>query len=214
MQFEKPLLVGTMPIATYGLIVLNAVISLFAAQSFKQNRFEYFVFTPYLVSSHKKGFVGMILSNFSHADLFHFIFNMYTLHSFGSHLEYLGGTGVFVLIYLLSTIGSIIAVYISKRKESTYRCLGASGSVSGVLYASIVYAPAGQVLIFGLLPLSKILYAFLFVGLSIYMARKAPMGIAHEAHLGGAVTGFITAALISPAGLHPFLQSITTLGYI
>lgn len=84
-----------------------------------------------------------ITYGFVHADGTHLLFNMFTLFFFGRAIEdfyrpYLGGLG-FVLFYLAALIVSMLPSYLKHKNDPNYLSLGASGAVSAVLFAYILF---------------------------------------------------------------------------
>ena len=96
-----------------------------------------FLFSPYEVSR-GRNYPGMFLSHFSHADGAHLLFNMMTLYFFGPAVEDGLGVQKMLVIYVIAGILSTVIVYYRHRTEPNYRALGASDSISGILFAAIV----------------------------------------------------------------------------
>ncbi len=147
----------------------------------------------------RKEYIRIISSGFLHANWKHFAFNMITLYFFGSNLENYIGAFLFFLIYLISLIGgNLLALYIH-RNHSDYSAIGASGAVSGIVFAAIGLSP-GMSIGFVILPFEfpAWLYAIGYVLYSIYGITSKKDNIGHEAHLGGAILGLITAIIIKP----------------
>ena len=86
--------------------------------------------------------------------------------------------------------------------------MGASGAVSGVLFGFILFEPFEMLYIFAAIPIPAILFAVLYVGMSIYSAKQGGGAIAHEAHLGGALGGVVLTLIFYPAALGIFLQQL------
>ena len=204
-------------ILTYLIIGLNVVISLIAFTRMNNEsggyvaRRDMFLFTPYEVS---KGvnYPGMVLSHFSHADGGHLLFNMLTLYFFGPVVEFGLGIPVMVLIYVASAVLSTLVVYHRHRGDPNYRALGASDSVSGILFAAIVLQP-GMSIFFAFIPvpIPAPIFAIAYILLSTYFMQHGRGNISHEAHLAGAFTGLVLAGLFSPNGFNPLLNSIRNL---
>ena len=148
-----------------------------------------------------------ITGGFVHVSLTHLLFNAITLYFFGPLLEaQLGGVNYLVL-YLGSLFCAHALTYIQHRGNSGYSAVGASGAISGILFAYVLFAPFNLIYFFGILPVPAIVFAFLFVGGSIYAIKtNRIMGIAHEAHLGGALGGVILTILLEPRVLPSFLE--------
>lgn len=134
-----------------------------------------------------------------HADFFHLLFNMWVLYSFGSMLEEnfkllfgdLGGI-LYVALYIISQIICLIPTYIKHKDDSYYRSLGASGAVSAVLFATIFLFPlAGIGILFIPVRIPGFIFGFIYLGVTMYMARKGGDNLNHSAHFWGAASGII-----------------------
>jgi membrane associated rhomboid family serine protease len=92
-------------------------------------------------------------------------------------------------------------------QDPTYRAIGASGGVSGVVFGFVLFRPFAPIYLF-LIPIGipAILFAIGYVALSIYGARTRLGRIGHAAHLGGAIGGIILTILIYPRALTIFLD--------
>jgi membrane associated rhomboid family serine protease len=147
-----------------------------------------------------------------HADFGHLLFNMLTLFFFGRVMESfftreLGALG-FVLFYIGALVVSILPTYLKNRNNTNYHSLGASGAVSAVLFAFILFAPWSSILVL-IVPMPAILYAVLYVAYSVYMDRSGRGNINHSAHLWGAAYGLIFTLLINPRVLGHFLDELS-----
>ncbi|MBN8716622.1 rhomboid family intramembrane serine protease [Thermomonas sp.] len=150
----------------------------------------------------------LLTYGFVHADWAHLLFNMITLWSFGSMVErvfaaWIGSTG-FVLFYLSAIVVAILPTYLAHRRDPNYRSLGASGGVSAVLFAAILFDPWSKLIIFPIpLPVPAFLFAVLYVGYSLWMDRRGQGNVNHSAHLWGAAYGVLFTLLLQPAvGAH------------
>ncbi len=141
----------------------------------------------------------MITSGFVHADLPHLIFNMVTFYYFGVKLEWYIGTPMFVLLYAAGLLFSQLGTYLKHRNNPEYATLGASGAISAVLFAAIVYFPTMS-LYFMLLPvpIPAPLFAVGYLAYSFWSARQNRGRINHDAHLGGALLGLAFVAVFDP----------------
>lgn len=154
------------------------------------------LFWPYRVLKQRE-YYRFLTGGFLHADLMHLIFNLFTLYFFGRNLEWvfiqgdLGGVPAFFLFYGLALVVSDLPSYIKHRHNSSFRSLGASGAVSAVVFATILFSPWEKIYLFGALGIPAALYAVLFVAYSIYMGKRGQDGINHDAHLWGGVFGLI-----------------------
>lgn len=142
----------------------------------------------------------------------HLPFNMVTLYFFGRAIEhfyrpYLSGMG-FILFYLTALVVSIMPSFIKHRHDARYMALGASGAVSAVVFAYILFAPWNRIFVF-FIPIPAIIYAILYIAYSIYAAKRGQDNINHSAHLYGAAFGVIATIAIEPAVLNEFIHKLT-----
>jgi len=152
-----------------------------------------------------------ITGGFVHAGLAHLAFNMVTLYFFGPLLEYRLGSGNFVLLYFGSELAAHALTYWFHKDNEAYNAVGASGAISGVVFAFCLFYPFQNLYLFFAVPIPAILFAVGYVAVSIYAMRRAQAqgrmgGIAHEAHLGGALGGLILTILLEPSALQIFLS--------
>jgi len=159
-----------------------------------------------------------ITHGFVHADINHLIFNMLTLFFFGPYVEqifqFVFGSGVyFITFYLLALIVAAMPSYIKHRNDAGYRSLGASGAVSAVLFSFVAFHPWEKIYIFFALPIPGILFAVLYVWYSAYMSKRGNDNIGHDAHLWGAIFGFVFPFLLKPGLFELFLRNITNIPY-
>ena len=94
----------------------------------------------------------LLTYGFVHADWMHLLFNMITFWSFGSAVERVFSAWItplgFVLFYLSAIVVSILPTFIKHQRDANYRSLGASGGVSAVLFAAILFDPWTKLIIF------------------------------------------------------------------
>jgi membrane associated rhomboid family serine protease len=141
----------------------------------------------------------LITSGFVHADLPHLLFNMIAFWSFGVPLEGRVGTPLFVLLYGAGLLLSQYGTYRKHRNNPEYATLGASGAVSAVMFAYIVYSPTSRLMMFFFpVPIPAPLFGIAYLAYSIWSARHSRDRINHDAHLGGALTGLAFVALFDP----------------
>ena len=166
------------------------------------------LFRPYWLTRRKE-YATVVMSGFVHADLMHLIFNMMTFYFFAFQLERRVGTLSFVVLYFAGLLISHAGTYYKQRRNPEYACLGASGAISAVLFAAIVYSPDQSLLILPIpIPIPAPLFAVGYL-VYTYYASKHPHGrINHDAHLGGAITGLLFVALTEPRAYGYLMQSI------
>ena len=142
--------------------------------------------------------VRMFSSAFLHADMTHLFFNMLTLYFFAPVVVgYLGEIN-FVLIYISSLlVGNLLTLYLHKN-DLSYRAIGASGAVTGILYAAILLQPGMMLGIFFIIPMPAYLFGILYLFYSIYGMRAKNDNIGHTAHFGGAIGGYVFTIIKQP----------------
>ena len=191
-------------------MVSIAVIALTAAASFIGFSSPRFIRGGMLVPSAvvRTGRVLPVLtSGFLHADLGHLFMNMLTLFFFAPTMEQILGGGGFLVLYIGSIIAGSLVTTLFYHRDPTYRALGASGGVSGVLFGYILFRPFARLDLF-LIPIGipAILFAIGYLVVSAYGARRRSGRIGHAAHLGGAVGGIVLTSILEPAALRFFLS--------
>ena len=141
----------------------------------------------------------MMTSGFLHADVMHLVFNMLTLYFFANSVIFTLGAQYFLLIYVASLLLGNILSYYFHRNEPHYSALGASGAVSGVLYASILLFPNNSLYIMFIpFPVKAYIVGICYLIFSIYGMKKRLGNIGHDAHFGGAVAGFAITLILRP----------------
>lgn len=166
-----------------------------------------FLFVPYQVARGDNG-LGMLLAHASHANWLHLGLNMFALYSFaGTVLQALGQT-YFLLIYVVTGIGSDLIVFALRKDDPSYRCLGASGSVFGIVMAAVVLDPTTSIMFLFLpVPIPGPVFMVGYGIVSAFLiAQRRRDGISHEGHLGGAAIGLAVTALLAPRGLDPLFR--------
>src|SRR5215475_7586375 len=197
---------------TYLLIGISVLVSLVGFSRMNNMSGEsIFFFSPSEVSA-GRNYVGMLLSHFAHADGGHLLFNMLTLYFFGPVVEQILGSLNMLLIYVSAGIVSTLFIYYLHRADPRYRALGASDSVTGIIFAAIVLVPEMSVYFFFVpVPIPAPLFAVGYIILSTYLMRRGGGHISHEAHVAGAISGLLLAGLLSPGGFGPLLHRIQNL---
>jgi rhomboid family protein len=135
---------------------------------------------------------------FLHGGLWHIGLNMLMLWMFGMEVENTWGSRNFLIFYFVCGISAALAnLFVAPLFSSPGATIGASGGVYGVLVAFAMLFPNRYVYVYFLVPVkAKYLITF-FIMLEVYngMGGGAGDGIAHLAHLGGAVVGAIWVLL-------------------
>ncbi|MCC5919765.1 MAG: rhomboid family intramembrane serine protease [Cyclobacteriaceae bacterium] len=163
------------------------------------------IMNPYQLERSKEWY-RLLTSGFIHADWMHLLFNMFTFYFFGSLIErffiqmhgLVAGSLYFLLLYLGGIIVSSIPSYLRHRKNPAYSSLGASGGVSAIVLASVLFFPLQDICLYGIICLPGFILGALFLGYSYYMSKNQYDRINHEAHLTGAVFGILISFLMRP----------------
>lgn len=179
------------------IIIVNAIISIIG---FSNSTFLYKYMFRVGDVIYRKEYIRILSSGFLHVDFMHLTFNMFTLYFFGSFLELKVGLPIYqyLLIYFVCLIGGNVLALLLNKNKSNYAAVGASGAVTGVLFATIAYQPNLMLGIFFIIPMPAWIYGIAFILFSIYGINKKSGNIGHEAHLGGALMGTISMLIIYP----------------
>jgi len=134
----------------------------------------------------------------------HLLFNMLSLYFLGVYVERYIGNRDFFILYILSGLGAVIAhqaidfiEYSSTGIADFYPVLGASGAVFGVIISFVVLFPNIKLmLLFIPYPIKAKYLGIAFIALDVFLGFGGfRTGIAHFAHLGGALTGALLTYL-------------------
>lgn len=171
------------------------------------------LFRPYFFLRQKQ-YDTMILSGFVHADLGHLLFNMVTFYFFAFPLERHLGTLPFVILYFVGLVASHGCTYWKHRNNPEYASLGASGAISAVLFAYIVYFPTTTLMIIPIpIPIPAVLFAVGYVAYSYWASTQSRGHINHDAHLCGALSGIAFVAATNPGAFADLLSILQEWGH-
>jgi membrane associated rhomboid family serine protease len=131
---------------------------------------------------------------FLHGGIFHIGFNMLALWMFGRELELMMGTKRFLIYYFSCVVGAaVVQLVVAGVQGGIYPTIGASGGVFGILLAYGMAFPNRMImLLFPPIPMKAKYFVILYGVFELYLgiAGAAP-GVAHFAHLGGMLFGFL-----------------------
>jgi len=135
---------------------------------------------------------------FVHAGVSHIFFNMLTLWFIGVQLERRWGTTYFTKFYFACGLGAgltqvLLGVLPFAFANQFYypSTVGASGAIYGLLLAFALYYPTVPFLVFFVFPVQARYFVMILGGLSLLFSLGGGSGVAHTAHLGGLVTGYL-----------------------
>ncbi|MBN9283861.1 MULTISPECIES: rhomboid family intramembrane serine protease [Flavobacterium] len=183
--------------------VLLIIIAITVIVSFKGfNDLSFFRKYEFHVGSIRAGEqIRMFSSAFLHADIAHLAFNMLTLFFFAPVVIQDLGTASFLIIYIGSLLcGSLLTLYFHK-DDYSYRAIGASGAVTGILYAAILLRPDMTLGLYFIIPVPAYLFGIGYLLYSIYGMKAKNDNIGHVAHFGGAIGGYIITIAKVPSML-------------
>lgn len=178
----------------FAVTIAVSLLALYQAPAFLQR----LVMRPYRVAR-GKDLHTVVSSGFIHGDVGHLAFNMFTFFFFAFPTERLLGTTRFLSLYLIGLVLSSLCSLARHRNQPAYATLGASGAISAVLFAYIVYFPMSTLIIFPIpLPIPAVLFAVGYVAYSWWAGRQQRGSINHDAHLCGAVAGLLFVLVTDP----------------
>ncbi|MFC0778769.1 rhomboid family intramembrane serine protease [Flavobacterium sp. HJSW_4] len=143
--------------------------------------------------------IRMLSSGFLHVDIIHLVFNMYTLWIFAPVVLGWLGNFSFVLVYFGSLIFGSLLTMLFHKNDYSYRAVGASGAVTGVLYSAILLQPDMMLGIFFVIPMPAYIFGILYLLYSIYGMKAKNDNIGHTAHFGGAIGGYLITLIKMPS---------------
>lgn len=198
---------------TTALIIITVMISLYAMN---QREVLYkCMLNPYMVIQRGQ-YHRLITSGFIHKDYAHLIFNMLSLYFFGPNLEYIfsvifGSVGsvYYILLYVLGVVVSDLPTLLKHRNNPGYNSLGASGAVSAVIFACILFDPLMNLYLYFAIPIKGFIFAGLYIIYSYISSRRAQDGINHDAHLYGALFGVAFCIVLYPNSIRIFVEQIS-----
>ncbi len=174
-----------------------AIIVTFLMQMSRSETTEKFAFYPYRVHKYKE-YYRFFTSMLVHGSTMHLFFNMFTYYFFAFPLEiqYFGSVKFFILL-LFSQIASQLYDFFKWRNHSGFLSVGASGAISGLIFAFIAFNPTATLLFF-FIPIPAWLFGILFIAYSAYAGKEYAGGINHYAHLIGALAGLLLTLAFEP----------------
>ncbi len=196
------------------IICITGAISFIAFQN--PNVFDKLKFNAYQIK-HGNQWYRSFTYGWIHADYVHLAINMFVLYSFGSAVEFFFAhlfPGKETLYFLVLYLGGIVfsTLFDMRRYNNTpsYNAVGASGAVSAVVFASILFHPLGSLsLLFIPIKIPSFIFGTLYLIYSAYMSKKNVDNIGHSAHFWGAVYGFLLPIALNPKLFLYFVSEIS-----
>lgn len=137
--------------------------------------------------------VQIVSHMFMHGDVTHLLFNMFGLYMFGSAVEATWGPRRFLFYYLFCGFGALAAQMVVMYMEGGGAVLGASGAVFGLLAAfGMLYPNQRIMLLFPPIPMKAKYFVIGYAAIELFAGfGRVNDGVAHFAHLGGAIFGVL-----------------------
>ncbi|WP_047414849.1 rhomboid family intramembrane serine protease [Cellulophaga sp. Hel_I_12] len=197
-----------MHFATLGIIALNILVSLKGFNDI--TFFDRYKFQVNAIAAGQKE--RMFTSGFLHVDFSHLFFNMFTLFFFAPVvIEWLNSIQ-FLLIYVVSLAAGSLLSMVFHKNEPYYSAVGASGAVTGILYAAILLEPQMRLgFMFIPIPVPAYVFGIGYLLYSIYGMKSRLGNIGHTAHFGGAIGGYVTTLIFFPSLLQTDLLMVALL---
>ncbi|MAO65122.1 MAG: rhomboid family intramembrane serine protease [Balneola sp.] len=190
-------------LVTLSLIIANVVVSLAALYAVPQ-LFDKFMLMPHRVVR-ENTWHELVSSGFVHAGMGHLFLNMFVLFFFGPVLEQSIGPLHLLLLYFSGLIISSLPSVYQHKDNPEFATVGASGAVEAVLFGFILLFPLQPIYIMFIpIGIPSIIFGGLFLAYSVYASKKGGR-INHEAHIAGAVWGFLYLILFVPNTIDHFL---------
>ena len=200
-------------------LVIAAVTVLISLNGFgNPERLNKWMMNPYRVV-HYREYSRLVTHGFIHADYVHLFFNMFVFYQFGEMVERVftdpaafrlvagnapfwgetTGNIYFAVLYFGAILAGALPSLRKHRDNPNYNSLGASGAVSAILIVFILMFPMAQLALFFVIPMPAFVAGILFFVYEGYMNKRGRTGIAHDAHLYGALFGLLFITVFAPS---------------
>ena len=199
---------------TIVIILITAAVSIYCfSRTTALNRLKFSAYSVW----HRRQWHRMLSYGLVHGGWGHLVFNMITLFCFGRIVEEYfsvafgatSGPVLYVVLYVTALVVSTIGDLLQFRNDPYYSAVGASGAVSAILFASILFEPRMGIYIYLIpIPIPAYIFAPLYLIYCIVMARKNVDNIGHSAHFWGAVYGLVFPLLLRPDIFTHFLAQL------
>lgn len=135
---------------------------------------------------------GAVTYLFVHSGILHLATNMLGLYIFGTAVESRMGSGAFLFYYIWCGVGAALFSLLLTLVYPQSPILGASGAVLGVAVAFALYWPDAEIMVLPIpVPIKARTLVLGLAALDLIFAIWIPDGVAHEAHLGGMLFGWL-----------------------
>lgn len=163
-----------------------------------------------------KSYYRLFTSIFLHGSWLHLLVNLFVFYTFGEAIEYqfghlfgqVLGKINFILLFVLSGVLADVFTYRKYSDNPNFRSVGASGSISGIMFAYVLFYPLEYLYLYGIIPIPGIIAAVLYLWYSNYASKKEGGRIDHNAHFFGAVTGLVFTIIVYPPVVSHFINEL------
>jgi membrane associated rhomboid family serine protease len=188
-----------------------------------------FMFNAYAISHHREWW-RFFTHGLLHANFQHLIFNMLSFYLFGNIVESAFCKGyslngvlqdpifgmekgilIYLLLYISALFFSSLYSYFKQRNDKYYNALGASGAVSAVIFASILISPLSKMGLM-LLPIMfpAVIFGPVYLLIERYFVKRLNLNVGSDAHIFGAIYGFLFLLAMKPELWLDFFGQIRT----
>ena len=195
------------------IVIITGIISYRSFEN--RNLFNKLKHHPYSENKNKE-YHRFITSGFVHGSWMHLGINMFVLWQFGEIVEKVFmisfgevmGRLNFLLLYFLTIIFADIPTFIKHKDNPHYSAVGASGGVSGILFVYILFAPWEKLWLYAVIPIPGIIAGIAYLIYSSWASKQGGGRIDHDAHLYGAIFGFLFAIVLRPSFFTSFIEKL------
>lgn len=195
------------------IIIVTVLLSMYAWKNPELQ--SKWLMNPYQIVQNKQWY-RLFTSGFIHANWVHLGFNMFTFFFFGRVVEMyfkyifgdIIGISLFVLMYLSAMAVADITTIRKYKDKIHYNALGASGAVSAMVFASILFDPLANLCLYGILCLPGFIFGLLYIIYSYYQGKRMADNINHDAHLWGALYGAVFTIIVWPSIVMHFIEEL------
>ncbi len=200
------------------IIIIGITVLISIAAFNNRQLFERFQFNAYRIY-HQKEWYRVFTHGFLHANYTHLIVNMLVLFFFGTAaekwLQVLESDGmikyyklVYVVFYLIAIMLASSVSLFKHKNNAWYNAVGASGAVSAVLFFNIFFNPWEKIYVYALIPVPGIILGAAYLIYSHFMGKKQVDNINHDAHLLGAIFGFVFPLFLDVRLINHFIHEL------
>lgn len=158
----------------------------------------------------------MLTSGFVHGSWTHLGVNMFVFYFFGEVVEryFLSifgdtmGRINFLLLYLLAIIAADLPTFLKHKNNPNFASVGASGAVSAILFAFILFGPWETLYLYFIIPMPAIVAGIGYLVYSSWAGKNRRDYVDHSAHFWGAVFGFVFTIALNPPFFNAFLGKL------